>query len=190
MTEKVNRKAQIIEVASKLFFEQGYQATGIKQIIETADIAKGTFYSHFKSKEELGLEWLRLGSENWIARQNAYLQQFGDDAERKLLAIFDYQAQSAEACGYRGCAILNMLAETPDLACPIRQAIRGYKKDFLAFIRSLVDQHVPDATDEDREQRAGAIYLLSEGATVAAQNFCKTGPIEIAKRQVSIILAQ
>lgn len=190
MTEKNNRKAQIIEVASKLFFEQGYHVTGIKQIIEAADIAKGTFYSHFKSKEELGLEWLRRGSEKWIACRNSYLEQFGDDPARKLVALFDYQAQSAEACKYRGCAMLNMLAESPELGCPMRQAIRGYKKDFLAFIRSLVDQHLPDASDADREQRAGAIYLLSEGATVAAQNFCKIGPIEIAKKQVEKILAE
>ncbi len=190
MTEKTNRKTQIIEVASKLFFEQGYHVTGIKQIIEAADIAKGTFYSHFKSKEELGLEWLQRGSEKWITCRNNYLEQFGDDPARKLIALFDYQAKGAEACSYRGCAMLNMLAETPDLACPMRKAIRGYKKEFLAFIRALVDQHLPDAPDADREQRAGAIYLLSEGATVAAQSFCKTGPIEIAKKQVEKILAQ
>lgn len=190
MTEKTNRKSQIIEVASKLFFEQGYHVTGIKQIIEAADIAKGTFYSHFKSKEELGLEWLRLGAESWVACRNAHLKPLGDDSAAKLVALFDYQAKGAEACNYRGCAFLNMLAETPEVTCPMRQAIRGYKKDYLGYIRSLVDHCLPHASDADRYQRAGAIYLLSEGATVAAQSFCKSGPIEIAKKQVALILAQ
>lgn len=187
MTEKFNRKTQIIEVASKLFFEQGYHVTGIKQIIEAADIAKGTFYSHFKSKEELGLEWLELGSHKWKERRNAFLENFETPAE-KLVALFDFQAKGAEECGYRGCAMLNMLAETPELGCPMRKAIRSYKKDYLAFIQNLVDQCLPEAPAADREQRAGAIYLLSEGAVVAAQSFCKTGPIEIAKNQVSRIL--
>ncbi|MBK1880411.1 TetR/AcrR family transcriptional regulator [Pelagicoccus mobilis] len=189
MTEKTNRKCQIIEVASKLFFEQGYHATGIKQIIEAADIAKGTFYSHFKSKEELGLEWLECGNRKWKTCRDSFLEQFATPKE-KLIALFDYQAKGAEECSYRGCAMLNMLAETPELGCPMRKAIRGYKKGYLCFIRELVNQHLPDASDDDREQRAGAIYLLSEGATVAAQSFCKTGPIDIAKVQVEKILAE
>lgn len=190
MIEKTNRKTQIIEVASKLFFEQGYHVTGIKQIIEAADIAKGTFYCHFKSKEELGLEWLRLGGENWKNGRDAYLAQFGDDPARKLVALFDFHCHVAESCGYRGCAMLNMLAETPDVSCPMRKAILGYKKDYLAFIRSLVDQHLPNKSEADREQRAGAIYLLSEGATVASQSFCESNPLDIAKKQVEKILAE
>lgn len=189
MTEKTNRKDQIIEVASKLFFEQGYHVTGIKQIIEAADIAKGTFYSHFKSKEELGLEWLERGNQKFKACLLGFLEQF-ETPQEKLVALFDYQAKGAEECSYRGCAMLNMLAETPELGCPMRKAIRGYKKEFLSYIRSLVDASLPEASEEDREHRAGVIYLLSEGATVAAQSFCKTGPIEIAKKQVSKILGE
>ncbi|EDY80882.1 transcriptional regulator, TetR family protein [Verrucomicrobiia bacterium DG1235] len=189
MTEKSNKKALIVEVASKLFFEQGYHVTGIKQIIEAADIAKGTFYSHFKSKEELGLEWLRLGHDQWVVCRNKYLDEVGDDPEAQLIALFDYLAQGSKACNYRGCAFINTLAESPDLGCPMRKAIQDYKRGFLAFIRSLVDKRLPNANDEEREQRAGAIYLLFEGATVASQSFCKTGPIDIAKRQVSAILS-
>lgn len=55
MKETASKRDELIEIASKLFYQQGYQATGIKQIIDEAGIAKGTFYSHFKSKEELGL---------------------------------------------------------------------------------------------------------------------------------------
>ncbi|MBC2606614.1 TetR/AcrR family transcriptional regulator [Pelagicoccus albus] len=190
MSEKPNRKTQIIEVASKLFFEQGYHVTGIKQIIEAADIAKGTFYSHFKSKEELGLEWLHQTAQKWIERKLEYLSQFEGDPARKLVAMFDFQAQGAEACRYRGCAMLNTLSETPDISCPMRQAIREYKKGGLNFIQSLVNECLPEASEEDREQRAGAIYLLFEGATVATQSFCKTDPIEIAKKQVVKILAE
>lgn len=189
MIEKTNKKALIIEVASKLFFEQGYHVTGIKQIIEAADIAKGTFYSHFKSKEELGLEWLSLGHGYWVESRTQFLAQVGDDPEAQLIALFDYLVHGSKACNYRGCALLNTLAESPDLTCPMRKAIVGYKRDFLAFIRSLVDKRLPNASDADREQRAGAIYLLFEGATVASQSFCKTGPIEIAKRQVAATLA-
>ncbi|MCJ7840458.1 TetR/AcrR family transcriptional regulator [Lederbergia sp. NSJ-179] len=46
------RKKQIIDVAHRLFIEKGFSATSIKDILTEADIAKGTFYNHFASKNE------------------------------------------------------------------------------------------------------------------------------------------
>jgi len=43
----------ILSEAEKLFTTIGYEATTIDQIVEKANLAKGTFYYNFKSKEEL-----------------------------------------------------------------------------------------------------------------------------------------
>ena len=59
LNSKISKRDELVGIASDLFYEQGYGATGVKQIIDTAGIAKGTFYSHFTSKEELGLAWLK-----------------------------------------------------------------------------------------------------------------------------------
>ena len=42
-----------MEVALELFAEKGYHAASIKDIIQKADIAKGTFYLHFEGKFDL-----------------------------------------------------------------------------------------------------------------------------------------
>ena len=47
------RKAEIMAIAKKLFDQYGFQNTSVDQIVKTAEIAKGTFYYYFKSKEEL-----------------------------------------------------------------------------------------------------------------------------------------
>jgi len=49
----LKRQSEILAVALKLFSEKGYTATSIDDIIETAGIARGTFYLHFTGKSDL-----------------------------------------------------------------------------------------------------------------------------------------
>jgi AcrR family transcriptional regulator len=43
----------LVNVSMKLFQEKGFDETTIVEITETADIATGTFYNYFQSKEDL-----------------------------------------------------------------------------------------------------------------------------------------
>lgn len=47
------RQAEILETAQLLFYTKGYEKTAVRDIIDEIGIAKGTFYHHFNSKEEL-----------------------------------------------------------------------------------------------------------------------------------------
>lgn len=46
-------KKRILDEALKLFSINGYEATSIEQIVNAVGIRKASFYSHFKSKQEL-----------------------------------------------------------------------------------------------------------------------------------------
>ena len=47
------RRNEILDVAQRFFFVKGYDETSIQEIIDAVGIAKGTFYHHFKSKQDL-----------------------------------------------------------------------------------------------------------------------------------------
>lgn len=47
------RKQELLRIAYRLILSKGYEETSIDEIIAEAQIAKGTFYYHFKSKEEM-----------------------------------------------------------------------------------------------------------------------------------------
>ncbi|MFH0070390.1 TetR/AcrR family transcriptional regulator [Peribacillus sp. NPDC056705] len=47
------KNKMIIDKSVELFAEKGYHATSVQEIAEKCGIAKGSFYNHFKSKEEL-----------------------------------------------------------------------------------------------------------------------------------------
>jgi len=47
------RKQEVINAALKEFSEKGYKGASLNNILKNAEISKGTFYYHFKSKEDL-----------------------------------------------------------------------------------------------------------------------------------------
>ena len=50
---KQGSRARIIEAATKLFAESGYQQTTIAEIAKMAGLAEGSIYEHFRGKEEI-----------------------------------------------------------------------------------------------------------------------------------------
>lgn len=51
--KKEIRKKELIKIAYELFITKGYENTSVDEIIAKAGIAKGTYYYHFESKEQM-----------------------------------------------------------------------------------------------------------------------------------------
>ena len=47
------RREELLDAAEQLFLTRGIAATSVDAIVGGADVAKGTFYLHFQSKEHL-----------------------------------------------------------------------------------------------------------------------------------------
>jgi AcrR family transcriptional regulator len=47
------RRAELIDVAQRLFLQKGYERTTINDVIEATGLSKGAFYHHFRAKEDL-----------------------------------------------------------------------------------------------------------------------------------------
>lgn len=54
--DRDERRRELIEVAERLFLSQGYENTGVSDIVRATNVAQGTFYYHFESKEEILVE--------------------------------------------------------------------------------------------------------------------------------------
>ena len=53
MKKGEKRKKELLKIAYDMFLTQGYENTRVDEIIEKANIAKGTYYYHFQSKEQM-----------------------------------------------------------------------------------------------------------------------------------------
>src|SRR5713226_4676988 len=59
-------RQRILDAAGDRFYRDGIRAVGVDAIIAAAGVAKASFYRHFRSKEQLVLEWLRSDQARWI----------------------------------------------------------------------------------------------------------------------------
>ncbi len=50
---KNEKESKLLETAFKLFTEKGTKSTSIQEIVDNANVAKGTFYLYFKDKYEI-----------------------------------------------------------------------------------------------------------------------------------------
>lgn len=47
------RREELMDAAQALFLKKGFAATSVSEIVEGADVAKGTFYLYFKTKDDV-----------------------------------------------------------------------------------------------------------------------------------------
>jgi TetR/AcrR family transcriptional repressor of mexJK operon len=69
--EAVRRDARLLNVASKLFMERGFDATSIDAVAETAGVSKPTLYARYHDKRDLFAAVLRATIERWLAPLSA-----------------------------------------------------------------------------------------------------------------------
>ncbi|MCD1276235.1 TetR/AcrR family transcriptional regulator [Streptococcus sinensis] len=77
-----NKKEFILDTAEKMFVEQGFDQTSIAQILDATQVARGTLYYYFTSKEEI----MDAIIERWISRA---FEQMRIWVERKELSILE-----------------------------------------------------------------------------------------------------
>jgi AcrR family transcriptional regulator len=70
-------RLRIAEAAMQLFLENGYEATTLDAIAEKAGISRRTFFSYFKSKEDIVLAWQ---ADSWEAVRAELLTVSPDEA--------------------------------------------------------------------------------------------------------------
>lgn len=87
--QKRTRQA-ILEAAIERFAARGIVPVSIEEIIESADVSRGTFYKLFKSKEDV-LSQILTPMMNWYGRQLAEIDS--DDPQEVLDRVFDVYIQ-------------------------------------------------------------------------------------------------
>jgi len=185
-TQEVSVKEHIIQTASRLFHEQGYNLTGINQVIEEAGVAKASLYYHFPSKEDLCVAYLQRRNDNWFNALEAYLD--GEENPREaIIKTFEYRAIHLKKNHFGGCSYIKIISELPQRSEKIDRKVIDIKEKQRMFFVNLARQ-LPGADKKQAASLAEKMFLLFDGATVQCQVYRDTAPVKAARKAVIELL--
>lgn len=189
MKSNLPPRERILEKAFHLFYTQGYNVTGINQILDESKVAKASLYQHFGSKEELGVEYIKKVREEWFKAFETYLAK-KTDPKQKILVAFDFLEANMKRNDFLGCRFLNLLSDIGDTSKKMQNQIIEHKTKLRNYFGTLVKEHVrSNGLQLKVPNAADTIYLLFEGAIVESKVYHNVWPIHVAKKTVNGILA-
>ena len=181
-------RQNIVETATKLFYQNGYNLTGINEIIKEAGIAKATLYHHFKSKEDICLAYLVYKNNTFTTDIRAFVEK-APAGDAQILALFDFLQSFFQGKDFNGCWCLNTIAELPKGSERIKEEIQKQKHQLIQFITSLAKNFLSTDDKTVYEALARRIYLLYESALAESHLHQAPWPIDDARELCKILLS-
>ncbi|MFE2595127.1 TetR/AcrR family transcriptional regulator [Streptomyces sp. NPDC059396] len=155
-------RARLLSTATRIFYAEGIHSVGIDRITKEAQVTRATLYRHFSGKEELVLAYIGLADLAIREQAAAAVAGSGSPADR-VRAVARSIADGIGSPGFRGCAFLNAVAEYPDPAHPVHQAVLAHRQWFLDTVTSLLAQ----TGDAPADAAGRHLVMLRDGAMAA-----------------------
>ena len=183
----LNVRERIIETASILFYENGYTQTGINQIIEEANVSKASLYQHYRSKEDIAVEYLQQRHIIWM-HELAYCTIGKNNSKEIILEVFNHIESWATEVDYRGCSWQNIFTELPMNHNKIREQVLLSKNQMRKWLRDTIKED-EQYSNKEANELGDQILVLMEGAYILSQIQKKAWPIENAKKVCARLLS-
>ena len=167
---RTNTREEIIRKGAELIHAQGFNATGLQQILQTAGIPKGSFYFYFKSKEDFGLEIINYFNATISSIFTRYLSENKIPPLERLEKLFEFFEGAFQKSGYTlGCPIGNLSLELADTNERLRLHLAGVIEALISQIESClqeakIDKSLPANLNTDDTARF--IFHGFEGAVL------------------------
>lgn len=177
----------IIETASQLFYANGYNRTGINEVIAESGVAKATLYNHFRSKDELCQAYLDHRNTHFMKAIRAFVAPLAVGKEQ-ILGVFGFLKSFYNEDGFNGCWCINTIAEIPEDNSIIRTEIQKQKNGLMLFMETLLEAAYPELMPKERDKLAKKVYLLYEGAVAESNLHNAIWPVEAAEELCALLL--
>jgi AcrR family transcriptional regulator len=135
-----DRREEVLQIATRLFYEHGFQSVGIRMIADAVGIQPSSLYYHFPSKEEILFKIALRATKDFVESLTETLRNPGDRVESLKSIVRHYVTYFAEH------QLVQRVVERES-----RELTSVHRKEIRERQRSYVDQltdFVTEAADE------------------------------------------
>ncbi|MGV1927943.1 TetR/AcrR family transcriptional regulator [Agrobacterium tumefaciens] len=152
----------VINVASRLFREHGFDGIGLKDLMKGAGLTQGGFYKQFASKDDLAAQASRRAMESATRRWSEAASDSSDPLEA-VMAFYlskDHRGEKAE-----GCPLVALGSDATRQSEEVRRPFEDGIRAHFEVLNELLD----DTRSSNPSGKAMAILSLMVGAVTLSR---------------------
>ena len=180
-------REQILLTTCDLIENQGFQSTGLNEIVRESGAPKGSIYYYFpEGKEEIVAEAVRFAGQQMAKHIRSHLESVEDAADAVQSFLADL-AKHIEETGFRAGGPITIVAsesattsERINLAC--QEVYTALHEAFSAKLRSK------GIEAERAASLAWTINSTIEGAVILSRTFHNVKPLLVASQQLTTLI--
>jgi TetR/AcrR family transcriptional repressor of nem operon len=153
----------VIEVASRLFREHGFDGIGLKDLMEGAGLTQGGFYKQFASKDDLAAQASRRALESASRRWSAAAEANPEDPLGAVVEFYLSTGHRAERMD--GCPVVALGSDAARQGADVKASFEAGIREYLKMLGGWIGE----ADDEVPNARAMAVLSTMVGAVLLSR---------------------
>ena len=177
-------RQKVLQRAMELFWQRGYQAASLPELLKAMGISRQSLYDTFGNKRQLFVSAIEHYRATQLSQALALLERAGSPLEnvRSVLRFFEDLAADRRC---RGCLVANVLVELG----PHDPEIAKLLHDTLELLRAAIERSLHEAQAHGELPREKSPEQLSRALTNAMIGIAVTGKLGIGRAQLRDIYA-
>ncbi|CAN7758351.1 TetR/AcrR family transcriptional regulator [Mesorhizobium sp. LjNodule214] len=161
--QAAENRETVINVASRLFRDHGFDGIGLKDLMKGAGLTQGAFYKQFESKDDLAAQASRRAMESATHRWSAATAASPEDPLGGVIAFYlsmDHRGERMDGCPVVALGS-DVARQGPEVKASFEAGIREYLE--------MLDSWVGGTDGEEAGGKAMAILSTMVGAVLLSR---------------------
>ncbi|MBD8668935.1 TetR/AcrR family transcriptional regulator [Pseudomonas lurida] len=192
--EAKSAKQTILDTAQRIVGRKGFSAVGLNEILQAAEVPKGSFYHYFNSKDAFGVVLLDHYFDHYVHGMQQLFDAPGLTQHAKLMRYWHCWIDNQTGCSDAGkCLAVKLGAEVSDLSEPMRLALQRGTARTIGLLVKALQQGVEDGSvviTQHPESLAQRLYALWLGTSVMSKITRTAAPFDEALGLTRQLLGQ
>lgn len=165
-------KQRLLDAGMAMLLQYGYNDLGIQAVLAATGVPKGSFYHHFRDKEDFALQVI----DQYMRGVHQGLETCLDDSDRppldRVRCFFEMTRQAYRREGYLGCLLGGLGQELSGASEVFRQKIDWCLSEVAGRLAACLEQAKKTGdlpSDADAREMANRLVDCWEGAALRSR---------------------